>query len=68
MSVSLWAYEPSICDGNACPGDCDLCSKAFEDEEEIQGFDYAEEQRVRESFSYRTHKYDRETGDWYLKP
>ena len=33
MSVSLWAYEPSKCDGNVCVGDCDLCSKADEEEE-----------------------------------
>lgn len=28
MSVSKWAYLPERCDGDACPGDCDLCSKA----------------------------------------
>ena len=28
MSVSLWAYEPTICDGDYCDGECDLCSKA----------------------------------------
>lgn len=27
MSVSKWAYQPEKCDGNPCPGDCDLCSK-----------------------------------------
>lgn len=26
MSVSKWAYEPEMCDGHFCPGDCDLCS------------------------------------------
>ena len=25
MSCDKWYYEPSICDGNICPGDCDLC-------------------------------------------
>lgn len=34
MSVSKWAYEPEKCDGDFCIGDCDLCSKAAEDEEE----------------------------------
>lgn len=31
MSVSKWAYEPSKCDGDYCPGDCDNCSKRFEE-------------------------------------
>ena len=40
MSVSLWAYNPEVCDGDFCPGDCDECNKvelAFGvyDEEEI---------------------------------
>ena len=30
MSVSLWAYCPAYCDGDFCPGDCDLCPKADE--------------------------------------
>lgn len=25
MSVSKWAYDPEICDGRFCPGDCDNC-------------------------------------------
>ena len=28
MSVSKWAYIPSRCDGDFCPGDCDNCVKA----------------------------------------
>ena len=28
MSCSIWAYIPERCDGDACPGDCDVCSKA----------------------------------------
>ena len=28
MSVSLWAYDPEICEGNFCVGDCDLCPKS----------------------------------------
>lgn len=27
MSASKWAYMPAKCDGHACPGDCDLCSR-----------------------------------------
>ena len=34
MSVSKWAYEPEKCDGDYCPGDCDLCSKADKDDDE----------------------------------
>lgn len=33
MSVSKWAYEPEKCDYDFCPGDCDYCHKA--DEEEV---------------------------------
>ena len=29
MSCSKWAYEPEKCDGEFCPGDCDLCVKAY---------------------------------------
>ena len=25
MSVSKWAYDPDLCDGKFCPGDCDIC-------------------------------------------
>lgn len=28
MSCSKWAYIPSRCDGEPCPGDCDNCVKA----------------------------------------
>lgn len=34
MSVSLWAYDPEICDGDFCPGDCDLCAKWQDNEKE----------------------------------
>lgn len=34
MSVSKWAWRES-CDGDYCPGDCDYCRKAEEDEEEV---------------------------------
>lgn len=29
MSVDKWAYMPDKCNGEPCPGDCDLCAKAF---------------------------------------
>ena len=37
MSVSKWAYDPKYCDGEGCPGDCDLCDKpkTMEDEDEL---------------------------------
>ena len=28
MSCSKWKYDPEICDGQPCPGDCDLCHAA----------------------------------------
>lgn len=37
MSVSKWAYEPTKCDGQYCPGECDLCSKAEERAEDESG-------------------------------
>lgn len=36
MSVSLWDYSPEKCDGDYCPGDCDMCSKCGESEDEEQ--------------------------------
>lgn len=37
MSVSRWSYRPEVCDGGGCPGDCDLCDKPknMEDEDDI---------------------------------
>ena len=31
MSVSKWAYTPDKCDGDYCPGACDICDKPWED-------------------------------------
>lgn len=28
MSASKWAYLPERCDGEPCPGDCDVCNLA----------------------------------------
>ena len=33
MSVDKWAYSPEKCDGDFCPGDCDFCMKAEEEED-----------------------------------
>ena len=41
MSVRLWAYSPSKCDGDWCANDCDRCYKANLDTElevEADGF------------------------------
>lgn len=27
MSAKLWAYDPEVCDGDFCPGNCDYCAK-----------------------------------------
>ena len=35
MSASKWAYSPQKCDGKACGGDCDKCSRATMDSYEI---------------------------------
>ena len=34
MSVSKWAYKPEKCDGQPCVGECDICHKRYEDEDE----------------------------------
>lgn len=33
MSVSKWAYKPEKCDGDFCPGDCDHCGKADDEDD-----------------------------------
>ena len=40
MSVSKWAYTPEVCDGGGCPGDCDLCDKPknMEDEDDMDDY------------------------------
>ena len=35
MSVSRWAYHPDTCDGDYCPGDCDICDKSEGEEVDI---------------------------------
>lgn len=35
MSVSKWRYTEE-CDGDYCPGDCDLCDKEPEESEESE--------------------------------
>lgn len=39
MSVSKWAYIPAKCDGDFCPGDCDVCSKAKDNVALMEGED-----------------------------
>ena len=43
MSVSMWSYRPEVCDGGGCPGDCDLCDKPknMEDEDEMSASKWA---------------------------
>ena len=43
MSVSRWAYDPEICDGGGCPGECDLCNKPNEMDD-----DYEQDSKLRE--------------------
>lgn len=40
MSVSMWSYRPEVCDGGGCPGDCDLCDKPknMEDEDDMDDY------------------------------
>ena len=34
MSVSKWAYDPEVCDHGICVGDCDLCDRYKEEEDD----------------------------------
>lgn len=41
--MTMWAYDPDICDGDFCPMNCDYCSKAYDREEgsDIYADEYA---------------------------
>ena len=47
MSVSMWSYRPEVCDGGGCPGDCDLCDKPKNMEEEDDMTDYIKREDAR---------------------
>lgn len=42
MSTSKWAYDPELCDGHTCPGDCDKCTR-WQDGEETDDISFGEE-------------------------
>lgn len=46
MSVSMWSYRPEVCDGGGCPGDCDLCDKPKNMEDEDDTADYIKRDAV----------------------
>lgn len=46
MSVSMWSYRPEVCDGGGCPGDCDLCDKPKNMEDEDDMTDYIKRDAV----------------------
>ena len=46
MSVSMWSYRPEVCDGGGCPGDCDLCDKPKNMEDEDDATDYIKRDAV----------------------
>ena len=52
MSVDKWYYHPDICDGNICPGDCDLCDIPKNPPEELID-DEIEEEIEREILAAR---------------
>lgn len=62
MSVSKWAYDPRYCDDGGCPGDCDLCNKPKNMEDEQT--DYVKREDAIERLKYHTDFYqnDREFG------
>lgn len=42
MSISKYAYNPDVCDGKPCPGDCDFCrlwlDRVDEGAEQVESF------------------------------
>ena len=57
MSVSKWAYEPEICDGDICSGECDHCPKKY-------NAVYRKERRQQhEDFRVQIEKYKNKKGD-----
>lgn len=62
MSVSKWAYTPEVCDGGGCPGDCDLCDKPKNMEDEDDTTDYIKrEDAVAYPLSWE--HYDKKNGN-----
>ena len=51
MSVSKWAYTPEMCDGGGCPGDCDLCDKPKNMEDEDDMTDYIKREDAIRAFN-----------------
>lgn len=51
MSVSMWSYRPEVCDGGGCPGDCDLCDKPKNMEDEDDTSRYIDADKLKKSLS-----------------
>ena len=51
MSVSMWSYRPEVCDGGGCPGDCDLCDKPKNMEDEDDLTDYIKREDALRAFN-----------------
>lgn len=43
MSVSKWAYDPKVCEGQKCQGDCDFCRLWLDREDEEEESRYEQE-------------------------
>ena len=39
MSGTRWRYNPEVCEGDFCPGDCDVCPKETEEKEMDEAFE-----------------------------
>lgn len=71
MSVSKWAYDPERCDGEGCPGDCDLCEKpkTMEEDAKQEGDkdpeEAAKEEKRRQFDMPKMMRAFRDAG-WYL--
>ena len=69
MSVSMWSYRPEICDGGGCPGDCDLCDKPKNMEDEDDMTDYIKRDAVIETvYQIRQKPADDEWANKWLTP
>ena len=44
MSTWKWRYKPEMCDHGICVGDCDICDREDDEEEELLPFQEEEDE------------------------
>ena len=67
MSVSMWSYIPEVCDGGGCPGDCDLCDKPKNMEDEDDMTDYIKREDAQDIIARKLSDYITDEERWILE-